>query len=203
MTPEGLKGAEQIPLTLEVTVCRRRWLSNSHTWWVSRIQAPGEVLENVPKMLRGQVGVAAWESEGALKDLTGLQIPGVLDDLFAYDGPLGITWDGDTPTFQAMGTNGASFVGMYIYADTDPGTMGIPDPMSFDPETGMWSKEGKPEWKGQYYRYEIDVYMPSEGRVVRNEVTDPYSIGLAMNSKHSLIVDLDDPALLPDGWHGV
>ncbi|MFN2144868.1 MAG: pullulanase-type alpha-1,6-glucosidase, partial [Anaerolineales bacterium] len=64
----------------------------------------------------------------------------------------------------------------------------------------VWSKVGKPEWKGQYYRYEVDVYMPSEGRVVRNEVTDPYSIGLSTNSRYSLIVDLDDPALMPAGW---
>jgi pullulanase-type alpha-1,6-glucosidase len=200
VTSEGVKGAEIIPLSWENEGLPEELAAKfPHLVSFNVFRLPAEVLENVPKMLRGQVGMATWDSNGALKDLTGLQIPGVLDDLFAYDGPLGISWDGDTPTFRLWAPT-ASFVGMYIYADTDPGTVGIPDPMSFDPETGVWSKEGKPEWKGQYYRYEIDVYMPSEGRVVRNEVTDPYSVGLAMNSTHSLIVDLDDPALLPDGW---
>lgn len=200
VTAEGLKGAELIPLALNPGGLPEELAARfPHLIGNPVFRIPEEYLEMVPKILRGQVGVAYWDGAGALKDLTGLQLPGVLDDLFAYDGPLGLTWEGNTPVFHLWAPT-ASFVGMYLYADTEPGTIGIPDPMSFDPETGVWSKVGKPEWKGQYYRYEIDVYMPFEGRVVRNEVTDPYSIGLSTNSKHSLIVDLDDPALMPEGW---
>lgn len=200
VTAEGLKGAEQIPLTLETAGLPEDVLAKfPHLAEQPVFRIPAESLELVPKILKGQVGVAQWDAAGKLLDLTGLQIPGVLDDLFTYDGPLGLTWDGDTPSFHVWAPT-ASYIGMYIYADTEPGTVGIPDPMSYDPETGVWSKEGKPEWKGQYYRYEVDVYMPAEGGVVRNEVTDPYSIGLSTNSRYSLIVDLDDPALMPDGW---
>jgi len=42
--------------------------------------------------------------------------------------------------------------------------------------------------------------VPSEGQVVRNLVTDPYSVSLSMNSSHSQIIDLGDLALTPDGW---
>ena len=41
---------------------------------------------------------------------------------------------------------------------------------------------------------------PSAGAVVTNRVTDPYSVALTANSEQSLVVDLDDPALAPDGW---
>jgi pullulanase len=44
--------------------------------------------------LKGQVAVSAQTAEGELLNATGLQIPGVLDDLYTYDGPLGITWEG-------------------------------------------------------------------------------------------------------------
>jgi len=41
--------------------------------------------------------------------------------------------------------------------------------------------------------------VPGTG-LVRNRVTDPYSVGLSADSKRSWIADLDDPALKPPGW---
>ena len=42
--------------------------------------------------------------------------------------------------------------------------------------------------------------MPSTGQVENNMVTDPYAFGLSTNSQRVLIVDLDNPDLMPDGW---
>lgn len=36
--------------------------------------------------------------------------------------------------------------------------------------------------------------------MVTNQVTDPYSVSLTVNSTHSVIVDLDDPDLMPAQW---
>ena len=52
----------------------------------------------------------------------------------------------------------------------------------------------------QYYLYEVEVFVPKTGKIETNLVTDPYSVSLAMNSLRSQIVDLEDPALKPDGW---
>jgi len=200
VSAEGLTGAEQVNLTLDPDGLPAEVLAKfPHLAEFPVFRIPEGDLEMVPEILQGQVGAAVWDQEGVLQDLTGLQIPGVLDDLFAYDGPLGLTWEGDTPSFHLWAPT-ASSVGMLLYPDTEPGTVGIPVPMSFDPKTGVWSKEGKPAWRGQYYRFRVEVYMPSEGRMVENEVTDPYSVGLSTNSQYSFIVDLDDPALMPDGW---
>jgi len=200
VTPEGLAGAEMLPL---------EWVENGlsselaakfpHLTRFDVFQVPADQLDLVPEILRGQVGVANWDSEGNLQDLTGLQTPGVLDDLFAYDGPLGITWNGETPSFHLWAPT-AKRVTMYLYPDSNPKTQGIPVPMSIDPDTGVWSKTGKETWYGQYYRFRVEVYVPSESSIVTHETTDPYSFGLSMNSTHSLIVDLNDPALIPDGW---
>ena len=43
------------------------------------------------------VSVAATGTAGRI-DATGLQIPDVLDDLYTYDGDLGVTWEGGVPT---------------------------------------------------------------------------------------------------------
>ena len=61
----------------------------------------------IPAMLRGQVAVAATDADDVRIDATGIQIPGVLDDLFFYDGDLGVVWDGGVPTVEPVGADGA------------------------------------------------------------------------------------------------
>ena len=61
---------------------------------------------------------------------------------------------------------------------------------------GVWRIEGRPSWRNAEYAYAVTVYVPDE--VVTNVVTDPYSLGLTMNSRRSLLVDLDDHE--PHGW---
>ena len=65
---------------------------------------------------------------------------------------------------------------------------------------GTWSTTGHANWKDARYLYAVTVFAPSFGRVVENRVTDPYSIGLTLNSTHSLVLDVDDPALKPALW---
>jgi pullulanase-type alpha-1,6-glucosidase len=36
--------------------------------------------------------------------------------------------------------------------------------------------------------------------LVRNRVTDPYALGLNADSQASVVLDLEDPATIPDGW---
>ncbi|PQQ06704.1 pullulanase 1 chloroplastic [Prunus yedoensis var. nudiflora] len=40
-------------------------------------------------LLKCQLAVATFNSDGRCSDATGLQLPGILDDLFSYNGPLG------------------------------------------------------------------------------------------------------------------
>jgi pullulanase-type alpha-1,6-glucosidase len=70
-------------------------------------------------------------------------------------------------------------------------------------EQGTWSVTGDASWKNKFYLFEVEVYVHSTGAVERNIVTDPYSLGLSMNSTRSMIVDLNDPALKPSAWGSV
>jgi pullulanase-type alpha-1,6-glucosidase len=68
-----------------------------------------------------------------------------------------------------------------------------------DPATGVWSAEKPVNMSGKYYKYAVDVIVDGVG-LVRNMVTDPYSVSLAANSTRSQIVDLSDARLKPVGW---
>jgi pullulanase-type alpha-1,6-glucosidase len=160
---------------------------------------PGD-LPMVPEILRGQIAVSAVNGDGLSVDATGLQIPGVLDDLYTYDGELGVSWEGGIPTVRVWAPTAKS-VNFLLFDDSGPVTPpSTITPMSFDPATGVWSLGGDPSWLGKYYLFEVEVYVHGRGEVLHNLATDPYSVSLAENSGKSQIVDLDDPSLKPAGW---
>lgn len=74
------------------------------------------------------------------------------------------------------------------------------EPMAFDSNTGSWSYTGSTDLKGKFYRYQMEVFHPISRAVESYEVTDPYSLSLAMNSEYSQVIDLEDPELKPEGW---
>lgn len=73
-------------------------------------------------------------------------------------------------------------------------------PMTLDSESGSWSYTGSSDLKGKFYRYQMEIFHPISRTVQSYEVTDPYSLSLAMNSEYSQVIDLEDPELKPEGW---
>ncbi|MFF8829163.1 pullulanase-type alpha-1,6-glucosidase [Streptomyces sp. NPDC015131] len=150
--------------------------------------------DRVRDALRGQVVATHRAPNGALLAATGVQIPGVLDDLYgtkAQARALGPVFRKGTPTLS-------------VWAPTAQGVAleldGRRVPMKRDAATGVWSVTGTKSWRNKPYRYEVKVWAPSVRKIVTNKVTDPYSTGLTADSTHSLVTDLTDPALAPAGW---
>ena len=143
------------------------------------------------------------DGQGRLLAATGVQIAGVLDDLFAAAAGerLGPTWN-DADPWLAVWAPTARSVTLKLY-DTASGSPHRLVPMRRDDTTGIWSVSGHPGWRGRYYTYLVTVYAPSTRAIVTNEVTDPYSLSLAADSVRSQLVDLSDPALAPAGWQVV
>jgi pullulanase-type alpha-1,6-glucosidase len=131
---------------------------------------------------------------------TGVQMPGVLDDLFtaAAAEQLGPTWNGAIPRLAVWAPT-ARLVTLKLY-DTASGSSHQRVPMRRDDTTGVWSVTGHPSWRDRYYTYLVTVYAPSAQAIVDNEVTDPYSLSLSADSQRSQLIDLSDPALAPPGW---
>ena len=154
-------------------------------------------LAGVADLLTGQLGVVAVDGDGSRRNATGVQIPGVLDDLFATDAELGVVWADDTPTVNLWAPTATS-VALHVFDDSTTEISTIV-PMDRSAE-GVWSTTGTAAWAGRYYLFEVEVFVPATGSVETNLVTDPYSVSLSTNSTRSQIVDLTDAALTPAGW---
>jgi pullulanase-type alpha-1,6-glucosidase len=157
-----------------------------------------------PAILTGQVAVAEYDDVGVLLDATGVQIPGVLDDLYARPrgakgAALGPTFRGRAPRF-ALWAPTAQAVRLEVW----PGGRSLAAAPIRVPArrdgAGVWRVRGPASWYGARYRFEVTVYAPTTRSVVVNRVTDPYSTALTTNSTHSVALDLRDPALAPAQW---
>ncbi|MFE3459900.1 pullulanase-type alpha-1,6-glucosidase [Nocardiopsis aegyptia] len=159
----------------------------------------------VADALTGQLAVVERDGDGTVTAATGVQIPGVLDDVYAdaADADLGAVWDSRGRPTVSLWAPTAQSVSLELYDDAtadDPRTVD----MRRHPRTGVWSVKGRADWSGLYYTFDVRVFSPSadEGRgaVVDNRVTDPYSVSLSTGSTRSHLVDLADPDLAPEGW---
>lgn len=155
-------------------------------------------LTQVPAILKQQLAVSASNGNGSLIDATGVQIPGVLDDLYAYEGSLGPVYNDGVPSVHLWAPTAQS-VTFLLYADgqTDTATE---LPMTLDPDTGVWSITGSADWDRQYYRFNVEVYVPSTQSIENNRVTDPYTLGANTDGTRSQLVNLNDADLKPEGW---
>jgi pullulanase len=151
-------------------------------------------------LLRGQLLAVGRDHAGRVTVLTAVQLPGVLDDLYAdaADAELGVVMEEERPTISVWAPT-ARTVALELSrtpGDDEPKIL----PMDRDALTGVWSIAGKRKWLGRYYRFRVEVWHPAAQRVVTSSVTDPYSVSLSVDSTHSQLVDLDDPELMPPGW---
>ncbi|MCX5608288.1 pullulanase-type alpha-1,6-glucosidase [Streptomyces sp. NBC_00047] len=147
--------------------------------------------DRVREALRGQLVASARAANGAVLAATGVQLAGVLDDLYATTASLGPVFKDGRPTLSVWAPTA-----QHVALELDGRTVA----MRRDDASGVWSVRGERSWTAKPYRYAVTVWAPSTGQVVRNLVTDPYSTALTADSTHSLAVDLADPKLAPPGW---
>jgi pullulanase len=199
LAPGEVLGGDEITLTFSTTGISDEILARfPHLRGGSALTIPEADLARVPDILKSQIAVSAWDQDGKMLDATGLQIPGALDDLYRYDGPLGVTWENAQPVIRVWAPT-AQNVRLVRFADSSSDALETIQ-MSLDAATGVWSINGQADWKNQYYLFEVRVFAPTTGGIETNLATDPYSFSLSTNGRRSQIIDLDDPTLKPPGW---
>jgi pullulanase-type alpha-1,6-glucosidase len=171
-----------------------------HLAGVPFLTVPAMDAAQAKALLKGQLIVAALDADGNVVATTGVQVPGVLDGLFpgAAGKELGLRWQGQKPVLSLWAPTARS-VQLKVYRAGSGGEPAAVVPLQQDAD-GAWSAKGSKDWKGAYYLYEVEVFVPETGKVERNTVTDPYSLGLSTNSERSLFLDPADKALAPAGW---
>ena len=162
---------------------------------------PGDA--DVATLLTGQLAAVALDGDGDRANATGVQIPGVLDALYATDVDLGVVWLPAalpaTPPRPELRLWAPTATSVNVQLFNGP-TGDAAETVAMTRDGGVWSATGEPNWNGMFYLYEVEVYVPSTDAVETNLVTDPYSLSLARNSVRSEVVNLTDAALAPDGW---
>lgn len=161
----------------------------------------GATRADVSAWLKQRVRVAARNRAGDTVAVTGLQIGGVLDDLYANDARLGASFDGGVPTVAVWAPT-ATAVRLQLF-DGAKSKAEAALAMVEDRATGVWRITGAKSWNRKFYLFEVDVFVPALGCIVTNRVTDPYSLTLSTDSERSQIVNLDDRDLKPAGWQAL
>ncbi len=157
-------------------------------------------LKRIAALHRGQLVLVQEATDGTVVAATGLQAGAALDDLYARAtaiSTLGVTV-GRSATRFALWAPTAQQVAVCTY-DSGSSKAAAIDVMRFDPATGAWHARKPRDLTGKYYQYVVDVNVDGAG-LVRNFVTDPYSVSLTTESKRSYIADLASPRLKPAGW---
>ncbi|MCJ2376324.1 pullulanase-type alpha-1,6-glucosidase [Vibrio sp. ZSDZ34] len=155
-------------------------------------------------ILKSQIVLAAYRSDGGIIAATEVQSAGVLDAVFADEAggnaigeQLGAIVSGSDATFKLWAPT-AKDVKVELYNDDKE--LVATHALTEDGSTGVWSSEVISGALNAYYRYQVTVYHPVTGSVETRMVTDPYSLSLSANSRYSHVIDLDDTALMPVGW---
>ncbi|WP_405013645.1 pullulanase-type alpha-1,6-glucosidase [Kitasatospora sp. NBC_01539] len=163
--------------------------------------------------LRSQLLFTEHLPNGAALAATGVQTPGVLDDLYAakaagaqlgpvYSGRKEGGWFGDDhrKVTLSLWAPTATEVSVQLWDKASGGTAKTV-PLKRDDATGVWSlTRDHDDLDGKYYTYQVKVWAPSVQQVVTNTVTDPYAVALSTDSKRSLVTDLAADRNKPKGW---
>jgi hypothetical protein len=107
--------------------------------------------DELANLMKGQIIVSCHTVEDEAVEATGVQIPGLLDELFYYDDPLGprVGRDGVDITLWAPT---AQNVEVLLYEKAKGGE---PEVLAMQPEKlkGVWQLSGPTSWEWKYYTF--------------------------------------------------
>jgi len=162
---------------------------------------------DIDAWLRDQVLLVREDRQGRVIDATALQIAGALDDRYAAAETIDLGASVVSDPRSAVSGRSTDFslwaptarrVDLCLEASAESTPTRL-EPMRRDPATGVWHARLSGNAHGRAYVYLVEVYVAGVG-IVRNRVTDPYSLALATDSKHSVVLDPDAPDSKPEGW---
>ncbi len=195
----GVQGGAFIPLTPKPDGLQPFVVEQfPHLKGATAFQISPDSFAQIPRLLKGQLVLVQLEGNQPIA-ATSLQIPGVLDDLFYFDGELGACQSASTVRFRLWAPTAHS-VRLLTYDDptgTSPAIYAMTESA-----IGVWEVHaGDPTWLNRkYYLYEVTVFSREKEELVTNIVTDPYSLGLCADSSKSLLIDLQSSQTKPAFW---
>jgi pullulanase len=194
-------GGESIPLIpgANLSAYKRDKFRHIADWPTFSIDITGD---DAKLILKAQLIAVAFDQNDNLLMTTHVQTPGVIDDLFYYDGLLGPIYDGNDISVKLWAPT-AQYIVLKLYGD-DKELVQFVEPNNDMPLSGVWQFDGDQSWDKLYYRFEITVYHHANNQINQYEVTDPYSVSHSTDSRFSQFADLkNDETLKPIGWDDI
>ncbi|HET9648701.1 MAG TPA: pullulanase-type alpha-1,6-glucosidase, partial [Microlunatus sp.] len=157
------------------------------------------------RLLKGQVVVGQYSDGYRLVDGTGVQIAPVLDALYgskAAKRTYGIEWRGSRGSFRVWAPT-AQRVGLLIWpagSPADAPTSAAKRVAMAEQSDGSWTARPWGSVRDARYLYQVTAYQPQTQKIETNDVTDPYSVALTVDSTRSVAVDLADRRYRPAAW---
>ena len=164
---------------------------------------PNDAAQRLPDWHRGQLLLVREDARGAVVAATHVQAAGAIDALYAAaeSAPdLGAVLQTQGAQFKLWAPT-AQRVALCLFVNPDAAASALL-PMQREARTGVWrvaASNARGARAGSYYVYLVDVFVPGTG-LVRNRVTDPYSLSLNADSQRTMLVDLNAAQLKPAGW---
>ncbi|MFN9101788.1 MAG: pullulanase-type alpha-1,6-glucosidase [Betaproteobacteria bacterium] len=193
---DGALALQPAPGPLAAGVAERfRWVGEGGTWRLVQPRALDALMGSqwvlVHEDAAGRVLQATHTQAAALLDerFAAAADPAVVPALGALHGPAATRFHVWAPTAQR--------VALCLHA---PGAEAASRlvPLARGP-AGTWQARVPGDWFGHTYTFLADVAVRGRG-LVRNKVTDPYSLSLNAVSRRSWSGSLDDPRTMPPGW---
>lgn len=200
LSSTGVTGGTQIPLAAGGTLTQDELMRYPQLSSYVVLQVSSSVsLDTIKQALKGQIAFSAVGQNGALQYAAGIQTAGVLDDLYYYPGKLGVVFNETAyPVRIKLWAPTAQSVSLLLF---DHATDAVPTTtIPMQENNGVWVANGTGDWRGKYYLYSVNVWVPIDAALDTNVTTDPYSIDIALNGAKSRITDLDSSATKPIGW---
>lgn len=198
-SPAGIAGGDSLALTYDpqgLSDALKEKFPHLKNLSVFKLSADAS---SVRTLLKQQIALSVTGENGNLIEATALQFAGVMDDVFAYNGELGLGYTDAVPSVKLWAPS-ARQVRLHVFDSADAPTAAQQIDMTLDAATGVWSAVGDASWNRKYYLFEVDVFVRHTGKFEKNWVTDPYSINTSLNGKRSQFVNLQDADLKPEGW---
>ena len=120
MTSHGLEGGQFVELARDGEVSGQLSGRFPHLAGMPAFRFAPTDVSRVPSILKTQFAVSA-HAGGVPLDATALQHAGVLDDLFAFDGELGVVFREGIPHFRLWAPTARS-VKLHLFDRSDPGS---------------------------------------------------------------------------------
>src|ERR1700688_2877533 len=179
VTTTGITGGTNIPLTPGRSLTADELMRYPQLSGYTILQLPkNKQVSTLQTALEGQLAFSAVGSNGSLQYATGMQIAGVLDDLYYYPGKLGVVFHHGEIDWQdwlddencaiklKLWAPTAQNVSLQVFdheSDTAPSAI-----VPMHEHNGVWVADGEPSWQGKYYLYSVKVWVPSDGAVDTN-----------------------------------